>query len=283
LTIKVGARSPILSLMDYPAKTSADAGCSPIILVAETDDRNQSVAVQMLERRGYRTEIAEDGLQALAALERRSFAAVLMDCEMPLLSGYDATRELRHREQGHHRIPVIAMTVHALRGDRERCLASGMDDYVAKPLRPDELDRVLSRWAPRTASSSDDQAPAGELVDDQIPTDGPLDRARIASLRSDLGSTATLRRVVELFGIQTPELVANMRSGVDENQPALVAQIAHKLKGSSLTLAASQMVGLCNELQTVAATGCLDSAAARLDQLDQAFNKAYAALLEEVK
>jgi len=268
---------------EVPLKNSADAGSSPIILVAENDDGNQSVAVQMLERRGYRTEIAKDGLQALAALERRSFAAVLMDCEMPELSGYDVTRELRQREQGHHRIPVIAMTVHALRGDGERCLASGMDDYVAKPLRPDELDRILSRWAPRTANSSEHQAPADELVDDQIPTDGPLDRAGIASLRSDLGSTATLRQVVELFGIQTPELMANMRSGVDDNQPAVVAEIAHKLKGSSVTLAASRMVELCNELQTGAATGSLETAAARLDQLEQAFNQAYAALLEEVK
>ena len=145
-----------------PPRTSADTASAPIILIAEDNDINQSVAVQMLERRGYRTEIARDGLEALAALRRRPFAAVLMDCQMPELNGYDATRELRRRENGDRHIPVIAMTAHALRGDRERCLASGMDDYLAKPLRPEELDRILRRWAPRTADGADAQVPVDE-------------------------------------------------------------------------------------------------------------------------
>ena len=137
-----------------PAHTSAATASSPIILIAEDNDINQSVAVQMLERRGYRTEIAQDGLAVLTALRRRTFAAVLMDCQMPEINGYDTTRELRRREDGDRHIPVIAMTAHALRGDRERCLASGMDDYLSKPLRPEELDRILTRWVPRTGRGS---------------------------------------------------------------------------------------------------------------------------------
>ena len=266
-----------------PPRTSADTASAPIILIAEDNDVNQSVAVQMLERRGYRTEIARDGLEALAALARRPFAAVLMDCQMPELNGYDATRELRRRENGHRHIPVIAMTAHALRGDRERCLASGMDDYLAKPLRPGKLDRILRRWAPRTADGADAQVPVDEPTEVQIPADCPLDRAGIARLRSDLGSTATLRRIVELFTTQTAELLAHMRRCVDENQPAPVAEIAHKLKGSSATLAASQMVELCSELQTMAAVGSLTGAATLLDDLDRAFSKTCAALLDEVK
>ncbi len=266
-----------------PPHTSAATASSPIILIAEDNDINQSVAVQMLERRGYRTEIAHDGLDVLTALRRRTFAAVLMDCQMPELNGYDATRELRRREDGHGHIPVIAMTAHALRGDRERCLASGMDDYLAKPLRPEELDRILRRWVPKPAEGTADQMPVDEPTDAEIPADGPLDRAGIARLRSDLGSTATLRQIVELFATQTPELLAQMRRRLDENEPALVAEIAHKLKGSSATLAASQMVELCNELQTVATAGALARVAALLDDLDRAFSNAYAALLEEVK
>ena len=265
------------------ASTSAATASSPIILIAEDNDINQSVAVQMLERRGYRTEIAQDGREALAALRRRSFAAVLMDCQMPEMNGYDATRELRRREDGNRHIPVVAMTAHALRGDRERCLASGMDDYLAKPLRREELDRVLGRWAPIREDGPDAHLAIDEAADGEIPADGPLDRVAIARLRSDLGSIATLRQIVEVFATQTPQLLAQMRRGIDDNQPALVAEIAHKLKGSSATLAACQMVERCSELQTMAAAGSLAGAGALLDDLDAAFGTAYAALLDEVK
>jgi len=198
------------------------------------------------------------------------------------MNGYDATSALR-REEGDRHIPVIAMTANALRGDRELCLASGMDDYLTKPIRPEELDRVLRRWAPRTADGPESPVRTEEPTGAQIPADGPLDRAAIARLRSDLGSTATLRQIVELFAARTPELLAQMRRGLEEGQPALVAEIAHKLKGSSATLAASQMVELCNTLQTMAATGSLAGTAAPLDDLDAAFGRTCAALLDEVK
>ena len=165
-----------------PPHPSAPTASSPIILIAEDNDINQSVAVQMLQRRGYRTEIVQDGLEVLAALRQRTFAAVLMDCQMPEMNGYDATRALRRREEGDRHMPVIAMTAHALRGDRELCLASGMDDYLAKPLRAEELDRILTRWVPRTSDGSGASAPSEGPTDVRIPADAPLDRAAIARL-----------------------------------------------------------------------------------------------------
>jgi len=134
----------------------APVDTSPLILIVEDNEINQIVAVSMLKRRGYRTEVAENGLKALAELGRQPYAAVLMDCQMPEMNGYDTTRELRRRERGKPSTPVIAMTAHALRGDREKCLASGMDDYLSKPIKPEDLDRLLQRWATKPLTSNPD-------------------------------------------------------------------------------------------------------------------------------
>ena len=121
------------------------AGADPV-LVAEDNPTNQVVAVRWLERLGFEAEVASDGKAALEGLAGRRFAAVLMDCQMPRLDGYEATRELRRREGEERHTPVIAMTAHAMEGDRQRCLEAGMDDYLAKPLRPDTLRATLERW-----------------------------------------------------------------------------------------------------------------------------------------
>jgi len=120
----------------------------PLLLVAEDSQINQIVASRVLERCGCRVKVVGDGPEALAALAAAPYDAVLMDCQMPLMDGYDATRELRRREQGGRRTPVIAMTAHAMTGDRERCLEAGMDDYVSKPVRHADLVDVLHRWIP---------------------------------------------------------------------------------------------------------------------------------------
>jgi CheY-like chemotaxis protein len=107
---------------------------------------NRLVTVRVLERCGFRAHVVNDGQEALDALSMQAYDAVLMDCQMPELDGYEATRELRRREGDGRRTPVIAMTAHAMTGDRERCLAAGMDDYIAKPVRSQALVAVLQRW-----------------------------------------------------------------------------------------------------------------------------------------
>jgi PAS domain S-box-containing protein len=118
----------------------------PLILVAEDSPVNQIVAARALERLGCRVEVVADGEAALAALERGEYDAVLMDCQMPRMDGYAATQALRARESDEQHTPVIAMTAHAMAGDRERCFAAGMDDYLAKPMRRAELSAALRRW-----------------------------------------------------------------------------------------------------------------------------------------
>jgi signal transduction histidine kinase/CheY-like chemotaxis protein len=130
---------------------------SPLVLVVEDSPVNRVVAVRVLERCGYRAHVVSDGRTALEALAAHSYDAVLMDCQMPDIDGYQATRELRRRENSGRRTPVIAMTAHARTGDREQCLAAGMDDYIAKPVRYQTIADTLRRWVPSAAPA---QAPS---------------------------------------------------------------------------------------------------------------------------
>jgi CheY-like chemotaxis protein len=123
----------------------------PLVLIAEDNQINQIVAARVLERCGCRPVVVGDGREALRAFEEQRFDAVLMDCQMPEMDGYQATAALRDREQDGRRVPVIAMTAQAMDGDRARCLEAGMDDYITKPLRHADLAEMLHRWIPVSA------------------------------------------------------------------------------------------------------------------------------------
>jgi PAS domain S-box-containing protein len=265
------------------ANDPAVAGSSPLILVVEDNEVNQILAARMLERRGYQSEVVANGREALEALARCDYAAVLMDCQTPELNGYDATSELRRREREGSHTAVIAMTAHAMRGDREKCLASGMDDYLAKPLRPEELDAALLRWAPRTTNGRNGDTRAAEPALDQLdPPPTPLDPAEFGRLRTELAASGTLEQVVELFGSHTPRILTDMRSAIDAADPQVVRESAHKLKGSSATVAALTLSELCHDLQLQAEGDSLTDAAGLVDQIEVAFQDAHAALLAEV-
>ena len=137
-----------------------------LVLVVEDSPVNRLVAMHVLKRCGYRAHVVNDGREALQALSSQRYDAVLMDCQMPDIDGYEATRELRRREDGGRRTPVIAMTAHAMIGDRERCLEAGMDDYIAKPVRSQLLAEVLGRWidAERAVPGSPHGAPARDCA-----------------------------------------------------------------------------------------------------------------------
>lgn len=127
------------------------------ILLAEDTTVDQRVALVNLQRLGYDADTAENGIEALNALEGRQYDIILMDCHMPDLDGYEVTKEIRRRERGGHRTWIIGVTAQTA-GDREKCLAAGMDDYLSKPLRREELRAALERSAPRPAKPFDDDA-----------------------------------------------------------------------------------------------------------------------------
>jgi PAS domain S-box-containing protein len=145
-----GALAPV----DGEGTAKPQWSTAPLVLVVEDSQVNQIVVVRTLERCGCRTDVAHNGRQALEMLSEQRYDAVLMDCQMPEMDGYEATAALRARENGRSRTPVIAMTAHAMRGDRERCLDAGMDDYLSKPIRRDWLIDTLRRWLPPTSDDA---------------------------------------------------------------------------------------------------------------------------------
>jgi CheY-like chemotaxis protein len=149
------APTPVTAARELGAPAPHLGPNSPLVLVADDTPVNQIVAVRALQRCGYRSHVVNDGYEALQALLSQRYDAILMDCQMPEMDGYQTTGELRQREAGGRRTPVIAMTAHAMKGDLEKCLAAGMDDYIAKPLRHQALAEVMARWIATPAESRD--------------------------------------------------------------------------------------------------------------------------------
>jgi two-component system, sensor histidine kinase and response regulator len=137
------------------------------VLVAEDNPINQRLAQRMLENRGIRVELVADGRAALDAIKEGDYDAVLMDCQMPGMDGYEATREIRRWEQNGRHTPVIAMTAHSMPGDREACLTAGMDDYVSKPLETERFDSILARWLGARGDGSSDGRILGRVTEEE--------------------------------------------------------------------------------------------------------------------
>src|SRR5215210_5997293 len=201
------------------------------VLLAEDYPVNQMVAIRMLERSGYQVDAVKNGREAVEALAHTSYAAILMDVQMPEMDGYEATAEIRRREESGRHTPIIAMTADAMQGDRERALEAGMDDYIAKPVQREELDAVLERWVREqepTAqiSDGDPRASSGTLA---------LDLSVLESRRGPQGEEEPdkLAKIVGLFIDDVPLRLQELRQAVASEDAQKVEETAHMLKGGS--------------------------------------------------
>jgi CheY-like chemotaxis protein len=238
------------------------------ILLVEDNAMNQLVATKILEKLGYTVEVAENGREALEAIAGNSvagtaFDAVLMDCQMPEMDGYEATRQLRRLEgDDGRRLPVIAMTAAAMDGDRERCLAAGMDDYVTKPVRSVAVDSVLAQWI-------DGREPVAAITPaDLSEIESPLDPDRLALLRElDGGDGELLSAVVSEFVDDSERQLTAVSAGLIEGDPHVVERAVHSLKGASANLGATTLADLCGELEALARAAALGMAPDLLDSI----------------
>jgi two-component system, sensor histidine kinase and response regulator len=232
-------------------RTLAPAHTLVPILIAEDQDANRLLLVRQLERRGYRVHVARDGREALEAMKRGQISLTLMDCQMPELDGYEATRRFREHEAatGDGRLPIIAMTANALEGDRERCLEAGMDDYLSKPLRPSELEVALDRWL-ATRPGGEIAATAGQLQR----AAQALDAERIAMLADGIGHEE-LEELLELFVHSAEDEVDAVAAAIQAPDGDAVASHAHALRGLALNYGATQLAAAADALEQAARDG----------------------------
>ena len=237
------------------------------VLVAEDNEVNQKVAVRILEKLGYRVEVAENGKEALEACARTQYDAVLMDGQMPGMDGYEATRRIREREAGGPRLPIVAMTASAMKGDREKCLEAGMDDYVSKPVTPEAIEAVLRRWVGASAASAEKAASAAAV------SGGLLDEAIVGSLMSVDDDGSLMDEVVATFLKIAPVRLGAIRRAARDNA-AQLERTAHSFLGACGNLGCRRMAELCARLEVLGRSGSTEGA----PDIARALEEEYAAV-----
>jgi PAS domain S-box-containing protein len=251
------------------------AGPHHRILVAEDNVINQLVVVEQLAAMGYDTVAVHNGCEALQALESGDFALVLMDCQMPDLDGYEATRRIREGPEKNRRIPIVALTAHATREDLDRCLAAGMNDYLTKPFVEETLRQKLEHWL-----SAADGAPSGEPERPAAGPDDapPLDGARLTELQG-LGRAVGRDVLSELTAaFQSRAHVTEIRTALARGDWPLLRRSAHALKGSSALLGAMGLSAICGELEQLPTNIRAEALAGSLTALEREYRRVLSAL-----
>jgi len=223
------------------------------ILLAEDNVVNQKLAQRLLEQMGYRADVAANGLEAIAAIERQPYDVVLMDVQMPEMDGLEASREITRRWPREGRPRIVAMTANAMQGDRELCLAAGMDDYVSKPIRVEELIAALDRTAPHSPEPARTE-----------PTD-VLDTSAVERLRATMGQG--FEELLSTFLEDSRELVDTIRRALGRKDTDAFRRAAHSLKSNAASFGATTLSSLAKELETLARSGSVDGAAPRVERL----------------
>jgi CheY-like chemotaxis protein len=284
------------------------------ILLAEDHATNQKLALHLLKRLGYRADVAANGLEVLQSLKRQSYDVILMDMQMPEMDGLEATRHIRQQWPGEQGPRIIAMTANAMQGDRELCLAAGMDDYVSKPIRVDELVGALSRCNP--SSTKSEQPLAGteggekekelaqgrngaekqghkgademETSENQEPglsdvegskIENPLDPAALEMLLDVIGGEPELlAELIDSFLEEAPPLLSKMHQALEKGDPAGLRVAAHTIKSSANDFGATTLAELCQTLEDMGKSGTLDGAAELGAQVDVEYERVKVAL-----
>ncbi|ANH40135.1 Signal transduction histidine-protein kinase BarA [Nocardioides dokdonensis FR1436] len=264
------------------------------VLVVEDNPVNQMVAAGLLEHLGYEHGTVDDGQAAVEAVARGGWDAVLMDVQMPVLDGYEATRRIRTAEVDGARLPIIAMTAAAIEGERERCSRAGMDDYLTKPVDPAALAATLARWldgptthlAPARAGTDPERTPMSDPGTEQgatPPTDDPatagLDLDRLEMLREiDEDNTDYLDRAIGNFMRNSVEGLRTMTENIEAGDAAALRQSSHKLAGGALNLGVTYAGEAVRAIELVSDSGSVEGAAALLPAAEEALDRGRTAL-----
>jgi PAS domain S-box-containing protein len=243
---------------DRPCTGSALRGAR--VLLAEDNFVNREIGIAMLQALGCTVDCAGNGREVIAEVSARSYDVILMDCQMPELDGFAATASIRSlesagalpcRNAGEQpvRLPIVALTANAMRGDREQCLAAGMDDYLAKPFSQQQLREVLERWIVAREDAKPDPSCSARVGEPEGPV---LDAAALAAIRAlqRPGQPPLLARIIGAFHEQSPRLLSELRRAAEVHDFDAAARAAHSLRSASANLGASRLAMLCKQLET---------------------------------
>ncbi len=235
------------------------------ILLAEDHIVNQKLALQILRKMGYRADVAANGIEVLQALKRQPYDVILMDVQMPEMDGLEASRRICQQWPVENRPRIIAMTANAMQGDREECLAAGMDDYISKPVQVQELQTALERWGQRVTVQAELAQSLPEAVDWAV-----LDGLR--ELQEE-GEPDFVQEMIDLYLAATPPLLTAIRSAVAQRDAEGVRHTAHTLKGNSSSLGVRQLAALSAELEQKGRSGSVEGAELLLAGLESEFQR----------
>ena len=229
------------------------------VLLAEDNVVNQKLAIRLLEKLGYRADIVANGLEAIEALERQTYDLLLSDVQMPEMDGLEATRRIIERWPEGERPWIVAMTAEAMSGDRERCLDAGMNDYLAKPIRVDELVAAIRRTPRREGPG---------IASSAATSNGPIDARVLERLAEGTGGdTEFVSELIQRFVADAPELVVAARAGLEAGDAEVVRRAAHTLKSNAATFGAHGLADRSRELEEAAKQGTLEDGPARVEAM----------------
>jgi signal transduction histidine kinase/HPt (histidine-containing phosphotransfer) domain-containing protein len=264
---------PVQPEATRPAAPSASAPARPLrILLVEDTPANQKLVVYLLTGRGHEVELALNGQDALELFRQRTFDLVLMDVQMPVMDGFQATAAMRGLEQrSGRRVPIVAMTAHARKGDAERCLAAGMDAYVSKPIQAgrfiDLVESLAGRSGPPQSVDGSPAVRAGGSGDGLPAVDGEAVFQREEALASLAGQDGLFRQMVDFFFEEWPQQLAEIEAALTRNEATSMARAAHRLKGTVVYLGAKPLLTALDRVEQIGGSGDLSGAAASIADL----------------
>jgi signal transduction histidine kinase/CheY-like chemotaxis protein/HPt (histidine-containing phosphotransfer) domain-containing protein len=248
-----------------------------MILLVEDNKMNQLVSTKLLEKLGFAYDIANHGGEAVQAVEATHYDAILMDCQMPQMDGYEATAEIRRLEGTARHTPIIAMTAAAMEGDRERCLDAGMDDYITKPVRLEAVAGVLQRWVAPPAAAAAAGAPAAVPSEDEAPD--PLDPSQVELLRSlDDGEGVVLSEIIHEYLAQAEHGRDELARIVEVGDSRALERAAHSLRGASANIGATALADVCAEMELQGRLEQLDATGPLVERFDSEYGRVRDAL-----
>lgn len=248
------------------------------ILLAEDYPTNQQVAMKLLRRAGYQVDVAENGQKAVEAYNQKHYDLILMDIQMPVMDGYEATKAIRNLEEelkkpkdkdipaNGEKVPIIAMTAHAMKGYRERCIEALMDDYITKPFKKLELLAMVKKWG---ASKSMDKSSQKHLQNKIMKKDTPINFKRL--LDEFECDKAFLMELLEGFLTNAETQIQKIRQAISEGYTDVVMTEAHSIKGGAANLTADKLSGIASELENIGKSGILEGAVNCLENLEKEF------------